>query len=331
MAVGAVGAGADRAGAIDRERLRALSVRSDLKGWVQTGSHSAAIAATGAALWMLRATWWAVPLFVVQGVLINWLYAGQHEFSHSTVFRTRRLNELFGRLIGFILITPRDADQIQHFAHHRHTQVWRQDGELFRARFTLRGYLVRLSGLEYWWSNVQSLVLYAFGVVGERYVKGDDVGRVVGEARWHLVGYAAIAAVSLALQSWAAVILWLGPLLAMKAAHQLQNLIEHVGLPHSGDIFGNTRSVRTNAVMRWLGWNMQYHTAHHAFPAVPFHHLPELHRALFDERGIEPPTMTYLGFQAAILKALARKGEAEYPDDAAWVTARAETTPSLRG
>jgi len=313
----------DRAGAIDPGRLRALSQRSDLRGWVQTGSHFAAIGVSGTLLWLLRSTAWAIPLFVLHGVLINYLYAGQHEFSHSTVFKTRRLNEVFGRLIGFIVLAPRDADQIQHFAHHRHTQIWRQDGELYRARFTLRTYLLRLVGLEYWWANMSTLVLYSLGRVNDPYVVGDDKGRVIGEARWHVAGYAAIAGAAIWAHSWAPVLLWLAPLLALKIAHQLQNTIEHVGLPHTADMFANTRSVRTNPIMRWLGWQMQYHTAHHAFPSVPCYQLQALHQALFVERGIEPPTMTYLGFQAKIIAALARKGEAEYPDDRAWIVAQA--------
>ncbi len=312
-----------RASAIDPKRLRELSQRSDLRGWAQTGSHFAAIGVCGALLWSLRATAWAVPLFVVQGVLINYLYAGQHEFSHSTVFRTRRLNEIFGRLIGFIVLAPRDADQVQHFAHHRHTQIWRQDGELYRAKFTLRTYLLRLVGLEYWWANISTIVLYALGRVSEPYVFGDDRGRVIREARWHVLGYGVIAGLAVWAHSWAPVLLWLAPMLALKIAHQLQNTIEHVGLPHTGDMFANTRSTRTNPVMRWLCWQMQYHTAHHAFPSVPCYRLRELHQALFVERGIEPPTMTYLGFQAAIIAALARQGEAEYPDDAAWIVAKA--------
>jgi fatty acid desaturase len=313
----------DRASAIDPKRLRELSRRSDLRGWMQTGSHFGAIGVTGTLLWLMRSTAWAIPLFVVQGVLINFLYAGQHEFSHSTVFRTRRLNEVFGRLIGFIVLAPRDADQIQHFAHHRHTQIWRQDGELYRARFTLRSYLLRLVGIEYWWSNISALALYACGVVSEPYVVGDDKGRVIAEARWHVLGYAVIAGVSVWTHSWAAALLWLAPMLTLKIAHQLQNTIEHVGLPHTSELFANTRSVRTNPVMRWLCWQMQYHTAHHAFPSVPCYNLRALHQALFTEQGIEPPTMTYLGFQAAIIGALAAKGEAEYPDDAAWIMAKA--------
>jgi fatty acid desaturase len=116
------------------------------------------------------------------------------------------------------------------------------------------------------------------------------------------------------------VILWLAPMLALKGIHQLQNTIEHLGLPHEDNVLVNTRSTRTNAVMRWLGWQMQYHTAHHAFPGVPFHHLRELHEAIFTSRGTAPPSMTYVGFQIAVLRAFARgKTEADYPDDRTWI------------
>jgi len=319
-----------RAGLIDRERLRRLSRKSDLRGWLQAGSHFAAIALSGTLLYRLWGTWFAAPAFIVHGVLINFLYAGQHELSHSTVFRTRWLNLVFGRLIGFILITPRDADRIQHFAHHRWTQRWREDGELHRRPFTLASYLLRLSGVEYWRANFAALALYAVGRVREPYVAADERPVVIREARWHLLGYAGLAAGALALRSWAPVAFWLAPMLLTKAAHQLQNTIEHLGLPHLDDVVVNTRSVRTNALIRWLGWNMQHHTAHHAFPSVPFHRLPALHRAIFTERGMEPPTMTYLGFQAAVIRALARRGEADWPDDRAWIVASDKRSPAGR-
>jgi fatty acid desaturase len=305
--------------ALAPERLRQLSRRSDLRGWLQTLSHFAAIGATGAAIDYTLGTPWIVLPFLAHGVLINYLYGGQHELSHSTVFRTRGLNEVFGRLIGLILITPRDADQIQHFAHHRHTQLWHQDGELFRDRFTLRSYLLRLSGIAYWRANTAALLLYAAGKVDEPYIKPAQHALVIREARLHVAGYAAIAAISLAAGSWAVILYWLAPMLLTKPAHQLQNLIEHAGLPHSDDIFANTRSTRTNAVMRWMCWQMQYHTAHHAFPSVPFFRLKELHREVFTARGKAPPTMSYLGFQRAIIRALSVKDEAECPDDRAWI------------
>ena len=80
-------------------RLKALSVKSDLSGAVRLGGHAAALAVTGTGLWLTWGSWLAVPFFIAHGVLINFLYAGQHEFSHSTVFRTKKLNEIFGRAV----------------------------------------------------------------------------------------------------------------------------------------------------------------------------------------------------------------------------------------
>jgi fatty acid desaturase len=73
---------------------------------------------------------------------------------------------------------------------------------------------------------------------------------------------------------------------------------------------------------------MQYHTAHHAFPGVPCYRLRQLHDCLFTHLGRAPPTMSYLGFQRAALRALWHgRTEANYPDDAAWIS---EATPAAQ-
>ena len=308
---------------IESSALRSLSARSDRAGWVQIASHVGAILLTGAALWSTLGTFWAVPVFLLHGVLINFLYAGQHELSHWTVFRTRWLNEWFGRLFGFVLLYPRDFDQIQHYAHHRHTQDWQRDGELGRPPYDLRSYLLWLFGPTYWWSRIARIARLASGRVIEPYIPEGRRADVIREARWHAAGYAAILVASFAAGSWAFLTLWLAPMMVTKVAHQLQNTIEHLGMPHIPDTLRNTRSTRTNAAMRWVCWNMQYHTAHHAFPGVPFHRLPDLHRAIFTNRGMEPNTMTYLGFQRAVIRSL-RRGmeEDDYPDEEAWISPR---------
>jgi fatty acid desaturase len=257
---------------------------------------------------------------MVHGMLVNFLYAGQHELSHGTVFRTRRLNEWVGRLFGFLLFYPRTFDLIQHMAHHRYTQDWSRDGELARERYTMRSYLLWMSGLNYWYTRWRRIIRYSCGIVPEPYLPEYRHAELVREARWHAAGYASIAALSFAARSWAAVALWLAPMLVMKFTHQLQNTIEHLGLVHDDDMLANTRSTRTNPVMRWMAWQMQYHTAHHAYPAVPFHKLKTLHRLIFTDRGITPPTMSYWGFQVAVLKAFAGgRTEADYPDDRVWI------------
>src|ERR1700729_2821353 len=194
-------------------RLKALSVKSDLRGAVRLGGHVAALAVTGTALWLSWGSWPAVPFFIAHGVLINFLYAGQHEFSHSTVFKTKKLNEICGRLFGFVLIYPRDFDQIQHFAHHRYTQKWEGDGELGRDRYTLASYLLWVLGPTYWYTRIRRVIRFGFGVVTEPYIPEARKSDVIREARWHVAGYALIALVSILAGSWAAVQLWLLPML----------------------------------------------------------------------------------------------------------------------
>ena len=305
------------------ERLRALNARSDRRGALQLGSHAGAILLTGL---LIAQTWgsvWVVPALFVHGVLLNFLYAGQHELSHGTVFATRPLNALFGRIIGFLLLYPRDFDKIQHWAHHQHTQNWEKDGELIREPYTLRSYLLWFWGPSYWWSRVRRILRFSAGIVTEPYVRPDEHATVIREARIHLALYALIAAASIAAGSWAAVIWWLGPMVATKFVHQLQNTIEHLGLSHADDILENTRSTRTNALLRWLCWQMPYHTAHHAFPSVPFWKLRDLDAEI---RGASPKPVQEMGwieFQREVLRKFADgRGESDYPMNEIWIAPR---------
>ena len=110
-------------------------------------------------------------------------------------------------------------------------------------------------------------------------------------------------------------------MVTMKWVHQMQNTIEHLGLSHEDNILENTRSTRTNALMRWMCWQMQYHTAHHAFPSVPFHRLRELNRAMTEGAGTPPHSMGYVEFQLAVIAKLAGgRSEADYPENEVWIT-----------
>jgi len=100
--------------------------------------------------------------------------------------------------------------------------------------------------------------------------------------------------------------------------HQLQNTIEHLGLSHEADILNNTRSTRTNALMRWLCWQMPYHTAHHSYPSVPFWQLRKLNDKI---EAIAGPVhcMGWIEFQIEVIRKLAQKDESQWPTNEVWV------------
>lgn len=305
---------------LTRDQLQELSAKSDWRGGLQVLTHVVALAASTTLLATTWGTWWTVPVFLIQGALLNWLYCAQHELSHGTVFRTRWLNEAFGRFIGFVQLYPRDFDRIQHFGHHRHTGDWEKDPELFRDPYELRDYLIWFTGLSYWISRVSRLVRLVQGKVIESYIREDEKPLVVREARIHVALYAVVLALSLYFGTWAALLYWIAPMLVTKWAYMLQGTIKHLGRPHNDNLFENTRTARTGPLFHWLGWNMQYHTAHHLFPSVPFHRLPALHRAIVAKAGAEPPTMSYFAFQKEVWRKLWRGRERQdYADDSVWI------------
>ena len=122
--------------------LKELNARSDIRGSLQMATHVGAIICAGSLHSLAMGTSLVWVTGFVLGVLLNFLYAAQHELSHATVFATRKVNEFFGRLIGFVMIFPRDYDQVMHFAHHTYTQNWEKDGELVREPYTLSTYLI---------------------------------------------------------------------------------------------------------------------------------------------------------------------------------------------
>ena len=115
---------------IDKARLKELSQRSNGPAALYLSSHFGAIALTTTALYWTQGSWWCVPFVMLQGVLINHLYAPEHECDHFTAFKSRWLNIAVARVCGFFLFLSNDFHRWSHYAHHRHTQDWDKDTEL---------------------------------------------------------------------------------------------------------------------------------------------------------------------------------------------------------
>lgn len=298
--------------------LKILNQKSNLMGFLQLFSHLLLIVLVGLSHYYFIESWLCLVSGFCLGVLINFLYAGQHELSHSTVFKTPIINEICGRIIGFFMFFPRDFDQIMHFAHHKFTQNWEKDGELSREAFTIKSYLLWLSGITYWKNRWFGIFRRSTGRIIEPYIFKSQERKVILESQIHLFGYALIAFLSFYFQSWFVVYFWILPMILTKPVHQLQNTIEHLGLSHKNDILQNTRSTRTNFFFRWLCWQMPYHTAHHTFPSVPFWKLKNLNGKV---ENISGPihSMGWIEFQFEVISRLLEKDESQWPENEVWV------------
>ena len=73
-----------------------------------------------------------------------------------------------------------------------------------------------------------------------------------------------------------------------------------------------TRHSPSHAPKRALirSWRLPYHSAHHTFPGVPFHRLPELHREIEERLGYRLPSAPYFRLHWGQIQRCAR-GETE--------------------
>jgi len=288
---------------IARQELRALRRLSDKRGLVHLAGHLAALIAAGLLVALAPGPGWRLPAQALAGAILVFLFAPLHESIHRTAFRSRRLNDRVAAVIGFLLLLPAGYFRFFHFAHHRHTQDPRRDPELATPKpATRRQWLVAATGLPLWRDLALGLLRHAMGRVEEPFLAGAAGQRVVREARLHLLLYAAIAAISVATGSAAALTYWVLPTLLGQPWLRLYLMAEHTGCPLVPDMLANSRSTETNRLVRFFAWNMPYHAEHHAFPAVPFHALPRLHRRLAP--ALQVRARGYLAVQRQILAAL---------------------------
>ncbi len=295
---------AGRRAALDTQTLKALSAPSNAKGLRQLAGHLALLALTSALVLWSRGSLWMVPALVAQGIVLVFLFAPLHETIHRTAFRSRRLNDGAAALCGFLLLLPADYFRAFHLQHHRFTQDPARDPELSGPTLATRSaYLLHVSGLPYWGERIATACRHALGRAPEPYISAKMRPGIVREARLHLAAYGLTAGAGLLAGGDLLLLLWVIPALLGQPALRLYLLAEHTGCPPLRDMLANSRTTLTAAPLAALCWHMNLHTAHHAYPGVPFHALPAADRLLAPQMAVR--AAGYLSVQREIWRRLA--------------------------
>jgi fatty acid desaturase len=270
--------------ALSDDELTRLKETRDSPGLVHLAGHVALLVATATAV-LLAPNW---PLWLAaataHGIVLIFLFTLEHEAIHATAFRSAWLNRAVAEAAGFLVVVPPRWFRYFHFAHHRHTQDVARDPELETPKPSgWWSYVRHLSGLPYWKAQVSTIFGNALGRGIGSYVPASARRRIVTEARACLAAYAGFAALCIVTGWTWPVELWLVPLLLGQPFLRAYLLAEHGACPLVADMLMNTRTTFTNRLVRFLAWNMPYHTAHHVLPVVPFHRLGAL-TALLERR-----------------------------------------------
>ena len=272
------------------EELAHLRRRSDAKGLARLAAHLVVLALTGALVTLTQGSGWVVGALWLHGVVLVFLFAPLHESVHYTAFASRWINRRVADVIGFLMLLPARYFRAFHLAHHRYTQDPQRDPELASPKpATLGALILAVSGLPLWRERVATLMRHTRGQVDEPFIEPGRRRRIVWEARAHIALYLGAGAASLALASDVLLWYWIVPSLIAQPMLRMFLLAEHTGCPLVPDMLRNSRTTHTHALVRFLAWNMPYHSEHHTYAAVPFHALPALHERLKDRIAVQSP------------------------------------------
>jgi fatty acid desaturase len=263
-----------------QQRLH-LTALSDGPGRFKLAQHIVLITLCG---WLIAigVPGWPVVM-LAQGILLVFLFTLLHEAAHRTPFKTVWINKAVSWMCGLVLFLPPEWFRYFHFAHHRFTQDPDNDPELASPKpETLWQYIVHVSGMPVWRSQIGAMVKNAIWLNHDAFVPERGRVKLLREARIMCAVYAVLLAVSLAAGSALLIWIWLLPMLVGQPFLRLYLLAEHGRCALVANMLENSRTTFTNSIVRWLAWNMPYHTEHHVYPAVPYHKLPELHRLTRD-------------------------------------------------
>ena len=300
---------------IEPAELQALARPDDRRGLMQAMGHLGVWAATGTAAYLLFAfeAWWAfcIALFL-HGTVAAFFTAPHHELCHTTVFRTKWLNESFLRVFSFIGWLNFEVYRFSHSYHHRFTLFVEGDREevlpvvpslrvLYLVQlFTLNvtgGYQSR--GLIPTLKNFVEIALNRFdnpfNSWGPELYEGhrEERMKAVRWARTVLLGHAAIIAFFTAVGEPVVAVLVSGSVFFANWLRYFVGVPMHCGLrSHVPDFRKCVRTITLDPVSQFLYWHMNWHLEHHMYAAVPCYNLERLHRAVAHDM---PQTRTLIG------------------------------------
>jgi fatty acid desaturase len=297
---------------VPRSRMKELMRRSDAPAIRDTAlwiGIALVAAGAGIALW---GTWWAVPCFLVYGVLYGSASDSRwHEAGHGTAFRSRWLDTAVYQIASFCMMRNPASWRWQHTRHHTDTLIVGRDPEIAAMRpARLARILLNLFGLVEAPLALYHMLVNATGRLCRDetlFVPVSEQHKVVRSARiWTLI-YLLTIATAIVFHTWLPVVLIGGARFYGTFMQVLYGLTQHAGLGENViDHRLNTRTVLMNPVNRFLYWNMGYHIEHHMFPMVPYHQLPRLHREIQHDLPVPYPSMwaAYKEIVPAVLRQL---------------------------
>ncbi len=291
---------------IDPNILRELSKPSDFQGFKMALGHLGLWLFTGSlSFYFLIEQFWLGFLLTIflHGTVGTFFSAPHHELCHGTVFKTKRLNEIFLKIFSTLGMQNFYIYKMSHSYHHRFTLHRIADKEVvlpktpsLRVLYLLQLFTFNITGgfeSRGLIPTMRGLFQVAADKMEQPYNEwGAELYAEFPEERLKAVHWARyLIAVHL---SFALITVLIGyPILILIfSLHPfIGNWLRYfVGAPmHCGlrsDVSDFRKCVRTitlDPISEFLYWHMNWHLEHHMFAAVPCYNLKKLYKAVAED------------------------------------------------
>ncbi|PPR62116.1 MAG: hypothetical protein CFH10_00927 [Alphaproteobacteria bacterium MarineAlpha4_Bin2] len=254
---------------------------------------------------VLALYWWTpwaiIPAMVVIAARQQACFVLAHDAAHYRLFRSRRLNDLVGRLLAAPVGLSMHTYRVLHRLHHNHLYEDRDpDIPLVAGYPRGRKYLAKKLVSDLFGLNAWKTYFYFFGAP----MINDDaeavnrplddtspeLRRAARRDRWTVLAFHLVAPVCAGFFGYLLeyLLLWIIPMVTIQ-----QPLLRYRAICEHGAVSDTASPLfasRTNFAPRWLHWwmfphNVNYHIEHHLYPSIPFYNLPECHREMLS-RGV---------------------------------------------
>jgi len=300
---------------VDRERLKALSQRSNWRGGLQALGHLGLLIVTGlAATYLFEQGHWLgfiVALFAY-GSVASFLTGPHHELCHGSVFKTRRLNEIFLRIFSTLGWLNFYVYKFSHSYHHRYTLYPEGDREevmpatpSLRFLFLLQLFSINITG-GYQSRGILPTLRNVFKLAFDRfdnpfnswgpelYAEHPDERRKARNwSRWLIAFHATVIVTATALgHPEVALVVSGGPFIGNWWRYFV-GVPMHCGLRSNVPDFRKcVRTITLDPVSEFLYWHMNWHLEHHMYANVPCYNLKALHHSIAEDM---PKPRTLIG------------------------------------
>ena len=262
------------------------------------------------AMWFaLAVSWWlAVPLAVLAGGVMVRVFILFHDCGHGSFFASRRANDFWGVVTGWLTLTPYRQWRSDHAVHHGAASdldrrgvgdIWTMTVQEYHDATPWRRLCYRISRSPIVMFGVAPFALF---LVMQRVARRDATASERASVRWTNVALAATA-VGLAFAFGLVPYLILQAIVLLVAGaagiglfylqHQFEDAYWERGAQwdYTAAALQGSSYLRLPRVLQWFSGNIGFHHIHHLNPRIPNYHLQRCHESEPAFQVVRPLTL----------------------------------------